>query len=99
MLIIRCVVYNSTPLKPGMTVSNGMLPFPLFHAQIYQKAAELGYHSDWEYGIRIEHVVVVREGRARNNFGDKGILGFDHVTMLTASPAPPVIRHRTDMGF
>lgn len=59
------IAYNSTPLKPGMTVSN-----------------EPGYYADGEYGIRIENVVVVREARTPNNFGDKGFLGFEHVTMV-----------------
>ncbi|KAH9038495.1 Creatinase/aminopeptidase [Lactarius pseudohatsudake] len=57
--------YNSTPLKPGMTVSN-----------------EPGYYADGEYGIRIENVVIVREARTPNNFGDKGFLGFEHVTVV-----------------
>ncbi|KAH9015896.1 putative Xaa-Pro aminopeptidase P [Lactarius hengduanensis] len=59
------IAYNSTPLKPGMTVSN-----------------EPGYYADGEYGIRIENVVIVREARTPNNFGDKGFLGFEHVTMV-----------------
>lgn len=59
------IAYNSTPLKPGMTVSN-----------------EPGYYADGEYGIRIENVVVVREAQTPNNFGDKGFLGFEHVTLM-----------------
>lgn len=59
------IAYNSTPLKPGMTVSN-----------------EPGYYADGEYGIRIENVVVVREAQTPNNFGDKGFLGFEHVTLV-----------------
>jgi Xaa-Pro aminopeptidase len=59
------LAYNSTPLKPGMTVSN-----------------EPGYYADGEYGIRIENVVIVREAQTPNNFGDKGFLGFEHVTMV-----------------
>ncbi|KAF8267982.1 Creatinase/aminopeptidase [Lactarius quietus] len=59
------IAYNSTALKPGMTVSN-----------------EPGYYADGEYGIRIESVVVVREAQTPNNFGDKGFLGFEHVTMV-----------------
>ncbi|CDO71158.1 hypothetical protein BN946_scf184845.g28 [Trametes cinnabarina] len=58
------IAYNSTPLKPGMTVSN-----------------EPGFYADGRYGIRIENVVVVREARTPNNFGDKGYLRFEHVTM------------------
>ncbi|TFK83165.1 Creatinase/aminopeptidase [Polyporus arcularius HHB13444] len=58
------IAYNSTPLKPGMTVSN-----------------EPGYYKDGSYGIRIENVVVVREAQTPNNFGDKGYLRFEHVTL------------------
>ncbi|TFY71297.1 hypothetical protein EVG20_g1690 [Dentipellis fragilis] len=58
------IAYNSTPLKPGMTVSN-----------------EPGYYADGRFGIRIENVVVVREVHTPHNFGGKGFLGFEHVTM------------------
>ncbi|KAH8102236.1 Creatinase/aminopeptidase [Cristinia sonorae] len=58
------IVYNSSPLKAGMTVSN-----------------EPGYYADGQYGIRIENVVIVRDVQTRNNFGNKGYLGFEHVTM------------------
>jgi len=70
------IAYNSTPLKPGMTVSN-----------------EPGYYADGEYGIRIENVVVVREAQTPNNFGDKGFLGFEHVTMV------PMGRTLIDVSF
>lgn len=76
--------YNETPLKKGMTVSNGkasglvgqnvsmLIPFfPL----------EPGYYEDGKYGIRIESIVIVREAGTPNNFGNKGYLGFEHVTM------------------
>ncbi|OBZ77612.1 putative Xaa-Pro aminopeptidase P [Grifola frondosa] len=58
------IIYNSTPLKAGMTVSN-----------------EPGYYADGRFGIRIENVVIVREATTPNNFGDKGFLRFEHVTM------------------
>ncbi|RPD55531.1 Creatinase/aminopeptidase [Lentinus tigrinus ALCF2SS1-7] len=58
------IAYNSTPLKPGMTVSN-----------------EPGYYKDGSYGIRIENVVIVRGAQTPNNFGDKGFLCFEHVTL------------------
>ncbi|KAJ7676480.1 putative Xaa-Pro aminopeptidase P [Mycena rosella] len=58
------ISYNSTPLKPGMTVSN-----------------EPGYYADGKFGIRIENIVLVRQADTPNNFGDKGFLGFEHVTM------------------
>ena len=43
---------------------------------------EPGYYADGEYGVRIENVVVVREVRTPNNFGDKGFLGFERLTMV-----------------
>ncbi|KAI0273242.1 Creatinase/aminopeptidase [Russula aff. rugulosa BPL654] len=58
------IAYNSTPLRPGMTVSN-----------------EPGYYADGEYGARIENVVIVCDVQTPNNFGNKGFLGFEHVTM------------------
>ncbi|KAI0777354.1 Creatinase/aminopeptidase [Trametes elegans] len=57
------IAYNSTALRPGMTVSN-----------------EPGYYADGRFGIRIENVVVVREARTPNNFGDKGYLRFEHLS-------------------
>ncbi|KAF9443545.1 putative Xaa-Pro aminopeptidase P [Macrolepiota fuliginosa MF-IS2] len=42
---------------------------------------EPGYYEDGKYGIRIENIVLVREVKTPNNFGDKGYLGFEHVTM------------------
>lgn len=59
-LSIRCAAYNNTALKPGMTISNGTHPFPLFCAQIYQKGAESGHYSDGGYGTRTENVVVIQ---------------------------------------
>ncbi|KAJ6572148.1 peptidase M24, structural domain-containing protein [Mycena capillaripes] len=58
------ITYNSTALRPGMTVSN-----------------EPGYYADGSFGIRIENIVLVRKIDTPNNFGDKGFLGFEHVTM------------------
>jgi Xaa-Pro aminopeptidase len=46
---------------------------------------EPGYYADGSYGIRIENVVVVREARTPNNFGNKGFLGFERVTMVWPS--------------
>ena len=43
---------------------------------------EPGYYADGEYGIRIENVVIVREAQTPNNFGNKGFLGFERVTMV-----------------
>ena len=44
---------------------------------------EPGYYADGEYGVRIENVVIVREAQTPNNFGNKGFLGFERVTMVT----------------
>ncbi|KIP01838.1 hypothetical protein PHLGIDRAFT_32417 [Phlebiopsis gigantea 11061_1 CR5-6] len=42
---------------------------------------EPGYYADGRFGIRIENVVVVREANTPNNFGNKGYLGFERLTM------------------
>jgi len=42
---------------------------------------EPGYYKDGHFGIRIENIVIVREAKTPNNYGDKGYLGFEHVTM------------------
>jgi Xaa-Pro aminopeptidase len=42
---------------------------------------EPGYYEDGKFGIRIENVMLVREVKTPNNFGEKGYLGFEHVTM------------------
>ncbi|KAI0682934.1 Creatinase/aminopeptidase [Cytidiella melzeri] len=42
---------------------------------------EPGYYADGRFGIRIENVVVVREVQTPNNFGEKGFLGFERLTM------------------
>lgn len=42
---------------------------------------EPGYYADGRFGIRIESIVLVREVKTPNNFGDKGYLGFENVTM------------------
>ncbi|GLB39134.1 putative peptidase M24B family protein [Lyophyllum shimeji] len=41
---------------------------------------EPGYYADGRFGIRIESIVIVREVKTPNNFGDKGYLGFECVT-------------------
>ena len=43
---------------------------------------EPGYYEDGKFGIRIENVVVVREAVTPHNFGEKGYLGFEHLTMV-----------------
>ncbi|KAI5120596.1 hypothetical protein M0805_008073 [Coniferiporia weirii] len=42
---------------------------------------EPGFYKDGHFGIRIENVLVVRAAQTPNNFGEKGYLGFEHVTM------------------
>ena len=43
---------------------------------------EPGYYKDRHFGIRIESIVIVRSVETPNNFGEKGYLGFEHVTMV-----------------
>lgn len=42
---------------------------------------EPGYYADGQFGIRIENIVLVKEAKTPNNFGNKGYLGFENVTM------------------
>ncbi|PIL27805.1 hypothetical protein GSI_10959 [Ganoderma sinense ZZ0214-1] len=42
---------------------------------------EPGYYADGQFGIRIENIVIVRAAQTPNNFGDKGYLRFEHVTL------------------
>jgi hypothetical protein len=46
---------------------------------------EPGYYADGEFGIRTENIMLVREAKTPNNFGDKGYLGFGRVTMWVAT--------------
>lgn len=46
---------------------------------------EPGYYADGSFGIRIENIVIVKKVETPNNFGDKGYLGFEHVTMVRPS--------------
>ena len=67
-----------------MTVSNGA--YPSLHVQERDtnrfRVTEPGYYEDGKFGIRIENVVVVREAVTPHNFGEKGYLGFEHLTMV-----------------
>ncbi|KAF5351112.1 hypothetical protein D9756_008273 [Leucocoprinus leucothites] len=54
---------------------------------------EPGYYEDGKYGVRIENIVLVREVTTANNFGDKGYLGFEHVTMS------PIHKKLIDLGL
>ncbi|TFY77773.1 hypothetical protein EWM64_g6237 [Hericium alpestre] len=74
------IAYNSTALKPGMTVSNvGDSEDPEIYGTY--AIAEPGYYADGRFGIRLENVVIVRDAQTPNNFGGKGYLNFEHVTM------------------
>nr|XP_016476578.1 PREDICTED: probable Xaa-Pro aminopeptidase P [Nicotiana tabacum]XP_016476593.1 PREDICTED: probable Xaa-Pro aminopeptidase P [Nicotiana tabacum]XP_016476599.1 PREDICTED: probable Xaa-Pro aminopeptidase P [Nicotiana tabacum] len=41
---------------------------------------EPGYYEDGKFGIRLENVLIVKEGNTKFNFGDKGYLTFEHIT-------------------
>lgn len=43
---------------------------------------EPGYYVDGSYGIRTENMVLVKEVKTKNSFGDKPYLGFENVTMV-----------------
>ncbi|KAI8141912.1 peptidase M24, structural domain-containing protein [Fennellomyces sp. T-0311] len=43
---------------------------------------EPGYYEDGKFGIRIENVLVVKQAQTPHNFGDRGYLGFEHVTLV-----------------
>ncbi|KAJ1302268.1 hypothetical protein OPQ81_001087 [Rhizoctonia solani] len=42
---------------------------------------EPGYYADGRFGIRIESIVLVRKVSTPNDFGSRGYLGFENVTM------------------
>ncbi|KAI8094982.1 peptidase M24, structural domain-containing protein [Gilbertella persicaria] len=42
---------------------------------------EPGYYEDGKFGIRIENVILVKDVETPNNFGGRGYLGFEHVTI------------------
>lgn len=44
---------------------------------------EPGYYADGKWGIRIENVVVCKNAQTRWNFGDRGYLEFEHLTMVS----------------
>ncbi|OZJ03546.1 hypothetical protein BZG36_04169 [Bifiguratus adelaidae] len=43
---------------------------------------EPGYYEDGAFGIRIENILLVQEVKTPNNFGNRGYLGFEHVTLV-----------------
>jgi hypothetical protein len=46
---------------------------------------EPGYYADGKFGIRIENIVVIRRADTPNNFGQKGYLELERVTMVSTS--------------
>ncbi len=44
---------------------------------------EPGYYADGKFGIRIENMDVIRMAETRENFGNKGYLELEHVTMVS----------------
>ena len=61
---------------------------------------EPGYYADGKFGIRIESIVLVREVKTPNNFGDKGFLGFENVTMYVFFfPLPPQKKNIAQVFF
>lgn len=42
---------------------------------------EPGYYEDGKFGIRLENIVIVQSASPPNNFGEKGWLRFENVTM------------------
>ncbi|KAG0308876.1 hypothetical protein BGZ98_006374 [Dissophora globulifera] len=43
---------------------------------------EPGYYEDGNFGIRIENVMMVQKVETLHNFGGRGYLGFEHVTLV-----------------
>ncbi|KAI9092402.1 peptidase M24, structural domain-containing protein [Phlyctochytrium arcticum] len=43
---------------------------------------EPGYYKDGAFGIRIENVLLIRKQETKNNFGGRGYLGFEYVTLV-----------------
>jgi hypothetical protein len=56
----------------------------LVHIAIDARVSDIepGYYADGKFGIRIENLVLVRSVDTPNNFGGRGYLGFEHVTMV-----------------
>lgn len=42
---------------------------------------EPGYYEDGQFGIRIENVILVKDADTPHNFGGRGYLGFEHITI------------------
>ncbi|KAI8824803.1 peptidase M24, structural domain-containing protein [Fimicolochytrium jonesii] len=48
---------------------------------------EPGYYEDGNFGIRIENILLIRAASTPHNFGDRGYLGFEHVTLVPMQAA------------
>lgn len=59
-----------------------MVGITRYYGMVTYCRLEPGYYADGRFGIRIESVVIVTEAKTPNNFGDKGYLGFECVTMV-----------------
>lgn len=46
---------------------------------------EPGFYLDGRYGIRIENVLIVKEAKTENNFGEVKFLQFENITMVPIS--------------
>ena len=55
----------------------------LLKTELDQFKTEPGYYADGKFGIRIESIAIVKEAKTPNNFGDKGFLAFERVTMVS----------------
>ncbi|KAJ3075797.1 hypothetical protein HDU98_006888 [Podochytrium sp. JEL0797] len=54
---------------------------------------EPGFYQDGEFGIRIENIMIVKKVDTPYDFGGKGSLGFEHVTMC------PISTRLVDVGL
>ena len=70
------IAYNEAALETGMVLSNGNFKL------LSLLTLEPGFYKDSAYGIRIENVVIVKEVKTPNQFGDRPYYGFEHVTMV-----------------
>jgi Xaa-Pro aminopeptidase len=50
---------------------------------------EPGYYADGKFGVRIENIDVIKMAETRENFGNKGYLGLEHVTMVSRYQVTP----------
>ncbi len=62
---------------------------------------EPGYYEDGKWGIRIENLVIVRPAKTPNNFGSKGYLTFEHLTMcpIQVSLVDPTLLTQDDKNW